>query len=465
MYGKLISDTYDVISVQAQTQHSTVYLVRHKRLDMLRAAKVVRKDTPSYERILREADLMKGLRHSGIPLIYDIVEDSDSICIIEEFIYGKSLTEYVEECGFLKSVQIIDFVEQICNILEYLHNHDDRGIIHLDLKPDNIFITQSGNVKLIDFDNAVRIGEHSEECYGSIGFAAPEQYHRLYADCRADIYSLGILILYMDSGHIQCRAESLHYKKFYPIVKKCIYHNVLQRYSDIEQVKRAICKLKAAAVLSEKQKTQNIYLYGTKRGVGTTHIALCLTSFLTRKGFQAVYVQEADEKDFISEIRKGVLRADGTFLCKGIAVCPQYASAVQARLEAYDYIVHDCGVISDLPVAKDLKVVVTDFGYRRNEEFAALAASQTDSVVFVNHTDGQYFYEVLKQLKIKRTCYRIPCVYDMINGSRVLDDVFSEVMLSHFHNDFFKKKGGVRTVSGFLARKKVQKRCKSRAKV
>jgi len=60
-----------------------VYLVRHKKLDVLRTAKFVRKDTGGYMRILREADFLKILRHSGIPLIYDIAEDKDSICIID----------------------------------------------------------------------------------------------------------------------------------------------------------------------------------------------------------------------------------------------------------------------------------------------------------------------------------------------------------------------------------------------
>lgn len=156
-YGKLISEAYDIISVQAQTHHSTVYLVRHKKLDVLRTAKFVRKDTGGYMRILREADFLKILRHSGIPLIYDIAEDKDSICIIEEFISGKSLTEYVAEHRMLTAAQITDFVLQICDILEYLHSQGSKGMVHLDLKPDNILITDTGSVKLIDFDNAVRM--------------------------------------------------------------------------------------------------------------------------------------------------------------------------------------------------------------------------------------------------------------------------------------------------------------------
>ena len=92
----------------------------------------------------------------------------------------------------LTAAQITDFVLQICDILEYLHSQGSKGMVHLDLKPDNILITDTGSVKLIDFDNAVRMGERYATHYGSIGFAAPEQYHRLYQDCRAEIYSLGM---------------------------------------------------------------------------------------------------------------------------------------------------------------------------------------------------------------------------------------------------------------------------------
>ena len=279
-YGKLISEAYDIISVQAQTHHSTVYLVRHKKLDVLRTAKFVRKDTGGYMRILREADFLKILRHSGIPLIYDIAEDKDSICIIEEFISGKSLTEYVAEHRMLTAAQITDFVLQICDILEYLHSQGSKGMVHLDLKPDNILITDTGSVKLIDFDNAVRMGERYATHYGSIGFAAPEQYHRLYQDCRADIYSLGMLILYMDNGHVQCHAESLHHKKFYPIVKKCIHHSIWQRYRSVKQVRQAVYSLQAENELSENIKAQNISLYGTKHGVGLGILLLIVLFFM-----------------------------------------------------------------------------------------------------------------------------------------------------------------------------------------
>ena len=74
----------------AKTNHSNVYLVRHTALDTLRVAKVIRKADMDSDTILREARLIKNLKHSHIPVIYDIEEDDISICIIEEYISGKS---------------------------------------------------------------------------------------------------------------------------------------------------------------------------------------------------------------------------------------------------------------------------------------------------------------------------------------------------------------------------------------
>lgn len=448
----------------AQTEHSFVYLVKHKILDVLRIAKLVMKCTPDYERILREADFIKNLRHPGIPLVYDIIEDSDSICIIEEFISGKSLTEYVQEKKRLKFAEILLFTEQICKILEYLHNLDCGGIIHLDLKPDNILIDAHNNIRIIDFDNALRKGESSRNLYGSIGFAAPEQYHRLRPDCRADIYSLGMLILYMDCGSIQSCAEKLHHKQLYPVIKKCIHHNPLQRYRNVTAVWKDICDVTCKNNLKkgEADKSQKIYIYGTRRGIGTTHICLCIAAFLTRRGYQTVCVEQADSEDIFSEAKKGQLQKNGTFLWKGVSICPEYQGMIIADLSEYDYIVMDCGVCAELPLESNIKVAVTEFGYRERQEMQEICNTNEKCLIFVNHTDGEAFYEKLKKAKTDRKYYRIPCVYDWWKGNEMLSTVLEEAMAEGFPENFrvHKKGGGVIDWAKNI-RKRLQKKCRN----
>ena len=75
-----------------------------------------------------------------------------------------------------------------------------------------------------------------------------------------------------------------------------------------------------------------------------------------------------------------------------------------------------------------IKIVVTDFGYRRRLEYERLLQSDKDSLIFVNHTDGNVFYKETGRLEIKRQFYRIPCVYDWNNGSKLLDRVFLEAL-------------------------------------
>lgn len=433
-------------------------------MDMLRVAKFVMKCIPDYERIIREANFIKNLRHPGIPLVYDIIEDSDSICIIEEFISGKSLTKYLGEKKRLRLAEILLFTEQICKILEYLHNLDSGGIIHLDLKPDHILIDVHHNIRIIDFDNALREGESSRNLCGSIGFAAPEQYHRLRPDCRADIYSLGRLILYMDCGHIQSCAETLHHKQLYPIIKKCMHHNPIQRYKDVTAVWKDICDVisKNNFEKEETDKSQRIYVYGTRRGVGTTHICLCITAFLARRGYRTVCVEQADSEDLFSEAKKGKLQKNGTFLWKGVFICPQYQEMVIADLSEYDYIVMDCGVYAELPLESDMKIAVTEFGYRKKQEMQDICNTDESCLIFVNHTGGEAFYEGLKKVETDRKYYRMPCVYDWWKENGMLGTVLEEVMAEGFPETFrVHKKGGGMVDWAKNIRKRLQKKCRN----
>ena len=118
----MISDKYDVVKKIKTTNHASVYLVRHRQLDTIRIAKVISKDVPDYSRLVSEAMLIKDLKYDGLPIIYDIEEDNISICIIEEYIAGKSLEEYIQDAAPLTLSQIVDIAVSVCTIVEYLHD-------------------------------------------------------------------------------------------------------------------------------------------------------------------------------------------------------------------------------------------------------------------------------------------------------------------------------------------------------
>lgn len=146
---------------------------------MLRVAKVINKASYDKGHIIREASLIKNLKHPHIPVIYDIYEDDISICIIEEYISGKSLRDFVYESEKLGINQICDIGIKLCNILEYLHNYCG-GIIHLDIKPDNIIIDDNNNVKLIGIIELVYIVLQSVVKPGITGFFKIDLHIKCY---------------------------------------------------------------------------------------------------------------------------------------------------------------------------------------------------------------------------------------------------------------------------------------------
>lgn len=198
MYNEFY-DRYEIIRELSCSRHSKVYLVRHRILDVYRVAKIFSGNQYEADRLIKEAHLIKNLKHPHIPVIYDIEqnigEDNSSICIIEEYIDGKSLRQYVNDetgaGGNLSVHEICRIGVELCCILEYLHGFNGNGILHMDIKPDNIMLDINGKVKLIDFDNAVAGNAGVSVDSGSPLYAAPEQYSGEYAVTQSDVYSVG----------------------------------------------------------------------------------------------------------------------------------------------------------------------------------------------------------------------------------------------------------------------------------
>ena len=254
MYNEFY-DRYEIIRELSCSRHSKVYLVRHRILDVYRVAKIFSGNQYEADRLIKEAHLIKNLKHPHIPVIYDIEqnigEDNSSICIIEEYISGKSLSEYFYE-NEVSFESIIMFGIQICNVLEYIHNYDNKGLIYLDLKPDNIIVDGDNNIRIIDFDNSIFKGQCIDRNYGSIGFAPPEQYYERIVDYTADIYSLGMVLLYM-VNHSYIQSNDLS-----PVINKCIRHNSFQRFHSVKSVRKELERMRKKYQLIKSLK---VYTY------------------------------------------------------------------------------------------------------------------------------------------------------------------------------------------------------------
>lgn len=140
----------------------------------------------------REANLLATLSHPAIPRIFDYFSQQERSYLILEFIQGKDLENILNESsGFLPVNQVLQWAIELCDVLDYLHNHQPEPIIFRDMKPSNAMINQHNHVVLVDFGIAktFQIGEKGT-MIGTEGYSPPEQY-RGEATALADIYSLG----------------------------------------------------------------------------------------------------------------------------------------------------------------------------------------------------------------------------------------------------------------------------------
>jgi serine/threonine-protein kinase len=152
----------------------------------------------------REAELLAGLSHPGLPKVVDHFEQDGKAYLVMEFVPGDSLLAVARREGLpLPLPRVLDWARQICEVLDYLHNHP-TPIIFRDLKPANVMLTPEGRIKLVDFGIA-RIFKPGKErdtrAFGTLGYSAPEQYGQSQTDPRADIYSLGVLLHQLLTGY------------------------------------------------------------------------------------------------------------------------------------------------------------------------------------------------------------------------------------------------------------------------
>ena len=282
-------------------------------------AKVINKASYDKGHIIREASLIKNLKHPHIPVIYDIYEDDISICIIEEYISGKSLRDFVCESEKLGINQICDIGIKLCNILEYLHNYCG-GIIHLDIKPDNIIIDDNNNVKLIDFGNSLYSYETNDQSMLSPGFAAPEQYQGAQPTKRTDIYSVGMVLKFMTDASGFSR---ISHKRIYQVIMKCTRHKPELRYRNVQAVSCALQHISCQSGRLGKIKEGNSHSYvirisGTKRGIGVTHIALSMAYAIGKCGISCVVTEKSGRSDIQAIMLNGRLDENGLFTYNGV---------------------------------------------------------------------------------------------------------------------------------------------------
>ncbi len=205
---------YRIVSELGRGGMGIVYKAHDPRIDRVVAIKTIRKDRYTGEesesraltRFEREAKAAGKLSHPNIVTVYDVAEDGDEIYIAMEFVEGVSLRAKMEQTPRFTLADTVNILVQICNALGYAHS---RGVVHRDVKPDNILCLADGSVKLADFGIArLATATATHTAIGTPRYMSPEQWRGTDVDGRTDLFAVGVMLHELLTGDAPFTARS-----------------------------------------------------------------------------------------------------------------------------------------------------------------------------------------------------------------------------------------------------------------
>ena len=195
--GQIIGK-YKILSTIGSGGFGTVYLAEDTWIDKKVALKVPHKQTVDFGELLREPRLLASLNHPNIVAILTAEKQDNVFFIVMEFVPGETLETVISREGALDLPRALDYTCQICNAVGHAHR---QGVLHRDLRPSNVLVTENGMLKVADFGTSrfLEIAAHGTTVIGSPPYMAPEQFHGK-AVFASDIYSLGVTMYQMLTG-------------------------------------------------------------------------------------------------------------------------------------------------------------------------------------------------------------------------------------------------------------------------
>jgi len=268
--GMILCDRYEILEPVGAGGMSIVYKARCHRLNRNVAIKVLKPEFSNDRNFVTkfrvEAQASAGLTHPNIVNVFDVYDDDGIYFIVMELVDGITLKEYIAENGRLPMDKAIDFSLQIAAGLEAAH---DSHIIHRDIKPQNIIVSKTGNLKVTDFGiaKAATSTTLTSGAMGSVHYISPEQARGGFSDERSDIYSLGITMYEMVTGRVpfegdnnvsvalmHIQSEMIPPRQYYPNDIYSSFEKVIMKATQKKPERRY---LTASALIADLKRVQN----------------------------------------------------------------------------------------------------------------------------------------------------------------------------------------------------------------
>jgi serine/threonine-protein kinase len=191
---------FRIVSAIGSGGFGTVYLAEDTWIDKKVAVKVPHRQSADFSELLHEPRLLASLNHPNIVSILTAEKHDNVFFVVMEYVPGETLETIIAREGALDLTRALDYICQVSNAVDHAHRH---GVIHRDLRPGNVLITESGMAKVADFGTSrfLEIAAHGTTVIGSPPYMAPEQFHGK-AVFASDIYSLGVTMYQMVTGSL-----------------------------------------------------------------------------------------------------------------------------------------------------------------------------------------------------------------------------------------------------------------------
>jgi len=345
--GSVIDGKYEILKQIGKGGMSFVYLSMDKRLNKQWAIKEIRKrgngknDEIVINSLLAEAKMMKMLDHPALPRIVDIIDDSETIYIVMDYIEGESLDKIILEYGPQPEELVIDWAKQLCDVLGYLHS---KKIIYRDMKPANVMLKPEGNLKVIDFGIAREYKEQNTAdttVLGTKGYASPEHYGARQTDARSDIFTLGMTLHHLLTG-VDPRTPDYMYasvRQWNPnlsdgieaIIDKCTAISPEDRYQSCDELMYDLEHPDLITKDFKKRQKRRLGLFI----VSSVMAAIMLLSGITCKAV-SLKIDSSNYDALLSIIESTSLEEKLESYQKAIKIYPYDTRAYMRILEAYE---------------------------------------------------------------------------------------------------------------------------------